>query len=194
MRPPLLAEALVAATAPASDYAAVAGDLHEDYVRIVSVQGPKAANRWYWWQTLRSLPSLLSYTRTNASVPRRLLVAFISLVVLTVMLVAMTAIGMALRSLVFVGEIPVYVWLCANCADAVIFGAVLAWLVRTDGVRVALFASLFLVMCFVTPALAGNPPSQAPPIAWIGLGGAIPSMCFGAGVYQAVHRSITSAQ
>jgi hypothetical protein len=194
VRPPLLAEALVAAAAPASDYAAVAGDLHEEYVRIVSVQGPKAANRWYWSQTLRSLPSLLSYSRSNVSMARRLRVALISLAVLIMMLVAITAMGMALRSLARVDAIPMYVWLCLNYAGALIFGAVLAWLVRTDGVRVAFFASLFLVMCFVTPALAGNPHSQAPPSAWIELWGAIPVMSFGAGLYQAVRRSITSAK
>ncbi len=35
MKPPALAQAIVAAAAPASDYEIIAGDLHEEYLRLV---------------------------------------------------------------------------------------------------------------------------------------------------------------
>jgi peptidoglycan/LPS O-acetylase OafA/YrhL len=85
---------------------------------------------------------------------------------------------------------PTWFWLCINYTDAVVFGAILARLVRTDGLRVAFCAALFLVLCFVIPAVAGHPGSQAPLCAWIELGGVIPAMCVGAAVYQIVGRRI----
>jgi hypothetical protein len=60
-----LAQALVAATAPPNDYESVAGDLHEEYLRRARFADVHAANRWYWSQALRSIPSLLSYSRAR---------------------------------------------------------------------------------------------------------------------------------
>jgi len=194
VRPPALAQALVAAAAPTSDYEIVAGDLHEEYLRIMHLRGAKAANRWYWAQTLLSIPSLLSYSRSNRSALRRISVALISLAVLLAMLVVITAIGMAFRNLFGVDRIPEYVWICVDYADTVVFGAILARLVRTDGLRVAVFASVFLVLCFVIPALTGNPPSQAPLAAWMQLLGSIPTMCFGAGLYQALSHKLNNSR
>jgi len=185
MTPPALAQALLAAAAPASDYESIAGDLHEEHARIVSLHGAPAAHRWYWRQTLRSLPALLSYSRSNASLRRRIGVALISLAVLAAMLVVSTVIGVVLRGLFGVDRMPEYVSVFIVYAHTIAFGAILARLVRTDGVRVAFFASLFLVACFVIPALAGNPHSQAPADAWSVLCGAIPTMCLGAAFYQA---------
>jgi len=177
---------LVAASAPANDYEIVAGDLHEEYLRTVDARGVKAANRWYWTQTLRSVPSLLSYSRSKRSALADVGVALISLFVLFAILCVATAIAMVLRKLFGVDGTPLYVVLCVNYVIVAVFGAILARLVRTDGLRVAFFASLFLVLCFVVPALAGNPSSQGPLVAWIQLWGAIPAMCFGAGLYQAL--------
>jgi hypothetical protein len=193
MRPPALAEALVAAAAPSRDYEMIAGDLYEEYRRIVSLRGRSAANCWYWTETLRSLPSLLSYCRSDKSAFRAIGVAFTSLAILVTMLVVITAIDIMLQRMFGVGDIPRYISLCVNYGDALLFGAILAALVRNDGPRVAFFASLFLVLCFVVPALAGNPHSQAPPSAWIQLCGAIPAMCVGAAVYQAVKYKIRGA-
>jgi hypothetical protein len=193
MRPPALAEALVAAAAPSRDYEMIAGDLYEEYRRIASLRGRSAANRWYWTQTLLSLPSLLSYCRSDKSALRAIGVAVTSLAVLVTMLVVITAIDIMLQRMFAVGDIPRYISLCVNYGDALLFGAILAAIVRTDGPRVAFFASLFLVLCFVIPALAGNPHSQAPPCAWIQLWGAIPAMCVGAAVYQAVKYRIRGA-
>jgi hypothetical protein len=186
MRPPALAQALVAVIAPASDYEIVAGDLHEEYLRIASLRGTKAANRWYWAQTLRSIPSLLSYSRSNASAPRRVGVALIALAVLLAMLAIDTAVQTVFEG---VGQGPHWLWFGLHWMIAVVFGAILALLVRTDGLRVAFFAALFLVLCFVIPAVAGHPGSQAPLVAWILLWGVIPAMCSGAAIYQIVRRA-----
>jgi hypothetical protein len=194
MKPPVVAQGILAAAAPTSEYQIIAGDLHEEYLRVVSSSGTKAANRWYWSQILLSIPWLISYSRSKRSTLRRTSVALISLAVLFAMLLVTTLIGMVLRSLFGgIDRIPEYVWICVDYADAVAFGAVLARLVRTDGLRAAFFASLFLVLCFVIPALAGNPHSQAPLSAWIVLWGTIPTMCLGAGLYQAaIHRTKSS--
>lgn len=191
MRPPTLAQALLAAAAPAGDYVVVAGDLHEEYLRIASLRGAKAANRWYWAQTVLSIPSLLSYSRSNRSARRRIGVALIAFAVLLAMVSVLMVIEIVIQS-VFgsANPGPTWFWLCINYTDAVVFGAILARLVRTDGLRVAFCAALFLVLCFVIPAVAGHPGSQAPLCAWIELGGVIPAMCVGAAVYQIVGRRI----
>jgi hypothetical protein len=188
MTPPTLAHALVAAAAPEHDYEIVAGDLHEEYFRIANSSGAPAANRWYWTQALLSIPSLLSYSRSNKSALRQAAVVLIAFAVLFTMLAVIAIIETVFQN----SRIPFYVWVCVNYADAVVFGAILAWLVRTDGLRVTLFASVFLVLCFVIPAVAGHPGSQAPLSSWILLLGAVPVMCIGAGLYQAVRRRIDS--
>jgi hypothetical protein len=182
MRPPILARALVAAAAPASDYEIIAGDLHEEYLRIVHARGTTTANRWYWGQALLSIPSLLSYSRSNASALRQIGIAFTAFAVLVAMLVVLMVIDTIFGN----ARLPDWVWVCINYTDAVVFGAILALLVRSDVLRVAFYASLFLVLCFVIPAVAGHPGSQAPLAAWIYLLGAIPAMCLGAGAYQAI--------
>lgn len=189
MRPPAFAQALVAAAAPTNDYEIVAGDLHEEYLRIMHLSGTKAANRWYWAQALFSIPSLLSYSRSDKATMRRVIVALVSLAVLLAMLLVPTAIDMATKTLFGgVDRIPHFVWCCINYTDAVVFGAILARLVRSDGLRVAFYAALFLVLCFVIPALAGHPGSQAPLATWIQLLAVIPAMCVGAGLYQVMNR------
>lgn len=190
MRPPALAQALIAASSPSDDYEIVAGDLHEEYLRITYLIGPKAANRWYWAQTLLSMPSLLSYSRWNPSALRGIRMAFIALAVLVAMLAVLMTLDTVLGK---VDSIPTWAWVCINYSNAVVFGAILAWLVRTDGLRVTFHASVFLVFCFVIPAVAGHPGSQAPLSSWIVLFGAVPVMCFGAGVSQAVKRRVDSA-
>jgi hypothetical protein len=189
MRPPTLAQALVAAVAPTNDYEIVAGDLHEEYLHILHARGSTAANRWYWAQALLSIPSLLSYSRSNASVLRRVGIALTALAVLVAMLLVLVAIDTVYQALFgSMDRAPNWIWVCVDWADAVIFGAILAWLVRTDSLRVAFCAALFLVLCFVVPALAGNPHSQAPLEAWIVLWAVIPAMCIGAGICQTIRR------
>ena len=186
MRPPTLAQALVVAAAPECDYEIVAGDLHEEYLRIMYLSGAKAANRWYWTQTVLSIPSLLSYSRSNESALRRIGVALLALAVLLEMFFVVVLIDTVVQT--------GFGWFCVNWTAAVVFGAILARVVRTDGLRVAFSAALFLVLCFVIPALAGNPDSQAPLGAWIGLLGVIPAMCIGASFYQTIRRRIDSVR
>lgn len=188
MNPPALAQAILAATAPAHDYDSVAGDLHEEYLRMLHASGATAAKRWYWRQTLLSIPSLLSYSRWKPSARRRIGVVLIALAVLFAMLVVLSVIDTYWGTPFGLSHTPDWVWYGINTADAVVFGAILAFLVRTDGPRVAFFASSFLVICFVIPALAGHPGSQAPLAAWIQLCAAVPAMCLGAGLYQALSR------
>jgi hypothetical protein len=185
MRPPAFAQALVAAAAPSGDYEIIAGDLHEEYLRVLRLSNARTANRWYWAQTLLSIPSLLSYSRLNKSPVQQIGVAFIALAAL----IAMAGVFMMIDTVV---KMPLAAEVCIAYADAAFFGAALARLVRTDGLRVAVFASLFLVLCFIVPALAGHPGSQAPLIAWIVLCGVIPAMCLGAGLYQAMRRKVIS--
>ncbi len=184
MRPPALAQALVAAAAPSGDYEIVAGDLQEEYLRILHSRGAKDATRWYWSQALLSIPSLLSYSRSHTSALGQVRIALITLAVLAAMLLVH----------VFIAEsfLPLAVTISMDYVNAALFGAVLGRLVGTDGLRVAFFASLFLVLCFILPALAGHPGSQAPLVAWIGLFGAIPAMCLGAGLYQSIRRTLNS--
>jgi hypothetical protein len=189
MRPPALAQALIAAAAPEHDYEIVAGDLHEEYLSVLSARGTVIANRWYWAQALLSLPALLTYSRSNPSVLRRASIALIAFGVLVAMVVVVSVIETVTETLFgSASTSSCWVWPFVIYGDAIAFGAVLARLVRSDGVRIAFFASLFLVACFVVPALAGNPHSQAPLSAWIQLAAVVPAMCFGAGLYQAVIR------
>jgi hypothetical protein len=160
------------------------GDLHEEYLRILHSRGAKDATRWYWSQALLSIPSLLSYSRSYTSALGQVRIALITLVVLAAMLLVHVLIGQSF--------LPLAIAICIDYANAALFGAILARLVGTDGVRVAFFASLFLVLCFIFPALAGHPGSQAPLVAWIALCGAIPAMCLGAGLYQSTRRKLNS--
>ncbi len=193
MRPPVLAEALIAAAAPSGEYEIVAGDLHEEYVRLRHSSGAKAANRWYWAQTLLSVPPLLSCSGTRGSVFRQIGVALIALAVLVTMLVVMTVIEAVFQTLFGFDHIPRYVWFCINNADALVFGAILSWLVRANGLRVTFWAAVFLVLCFVIPAVAGNPGSQAPLSTWLELFAAVPVMCIGAVICQVMRLRANSS-
>jgi predicted permease len=56
--PPRLAEWLVRRIAPRGDRDVVLGDLHESFGRVALSEGPAAARRWYWQQTLTSCAAL----------------------------------------------------------------------------------------------------------------------------------------
>jgi hypothetical protein len=138
---------------------------------------------------LRSIPSLLSYSRTPSSFPRMLGVAVVAIFVPLAMLLATVPINAVLGAAFGrLDRTPGFIMFLADWTDAAIFGALLAAIVRTGGVRVAFGAAVFLVLCFALPALLGFPSSQAPFIAWVLLGGTVPAMCFGAAAYQIVMR------
>jgi hypothetical protein len=191
MRPPVVAEALVAAVAPLNDYESIAGDLHEEYLRYARVGSRRAANRWYWSQVLLSIPSMLSYSRAHRSALHAIGIGITAVGVLIAMLLATVPIDALLDAIFGSAHWPPTVSFCAYWTDAVVFGAVLALLVRSGGIRLAFYAALLLVLAFAVPALLGFPSSQAPFPAWILLGGVIPAMCAGAALYQvAVRRGI----
>jgi hypothetical protein len=189
LRPPLLAEMLVAVATPPNDYESVAGDLHEEYLRRAASAGTSDANRWYWSQVLRSIPSLLRYSRVRRSALQTTGVALTVLVVLATMLLATVPINAALQAIFGdLARCPLLVWYGADWLDAAAFGALLALIVRSGGVRLAFWAAMLLVLAFAVPALLGFPSSQAPLAAWVLLGGTVPAMCAGACLYQAAVR------
>jgi hypothetical protein len=189
MKPPIFAEALVAATAPPNDYESIAGDLQEEYVRYARSTSISAANRWYWSQVLRSVPSLLSYSRVHRSFLHAVGIGVVVVVVLLAMLFATIPINALLEAAIgSPTRWPLVVSFFVDWTDAAAFGAVLAAIIRSGGVRLAFWAASFLVLCFALPALLGNPASQAPAFAWILLCGTVPAMCTGAALCQMVIR------
>ncbi|MEM6647153.1 MAG: permease prefix domain 2-containing transporter, partial [Bacteroidota bacterium] len=57
-RPPRLATWLLSHFRPRGDLDLLLGDLHEEFDDILHRSGRTEARRWYWRQTLRSLPNL----------------------------------------------------------------------------------------------------------------------------------------
>lgn len=189
MRPPLLAEMLLATAAPPNDYESVAGDLHEEYLRHAAADGTMKANRWYWSQVLRSVPSLLRYSRVRRSALQTAGIALTVLAVPAAMLLATVPINAVLQATFGdLARCPLPVSFGADWIDAAAFGALLAVIVRSGGVRLAFWAAMLLVLAFAVPALLGFPSSQAPLAAWILLGGTVPAMCAGACLYQVANR------
>jgi hypothetical protein len=189
MRPPHLAEALLAAAAPPNDYESLAGDLHEEYFRYVHLSSTRAANRWYWSQVLFSVPSLLSYSRGHRSPLHAAGVGLTVIAVLVAMLLATIPIDALLQAIYgSLARCPLPVSFCADWIDAAVFGAALGLIVRGGGVRLAFWAASLLVLAFAVPALLGFPSSQAPLPAWVLLGGTVPAMCAGAGLCQVAIR------
>lgn len=189
MRPPHLAEVLVAAIAAPNDYESIAGDLHEEYLRYVHSSSTRVANRWYWSQVLLSIPSLLTYSRTHRSALRAVGVGLTVIAVLVAMLLATIPIDAFLQAVYgSLARCPLAVTLCADWIDAAVFGAVLGLIVRSGGMRLAFWAAALLVLAFAVPALLGFPSSQAPLPAWVLLGGTVPAMCAGAGLCQVAIR------
>jgi hypothetical protein len=187
MSPPVVAEALLAATSPPSDYESIAGDLHEEYLRRVRLDGEGTANRWYWSQVLLSVPSLLSYSRARRSALGVAFTVAVVIAVLLLMMLAVEPINVLLRSAFGPGRSPLWA-VCALCwIDAAAFGAILAAVVRGGGMRLALATGALLVLFIVVPTLMGFS-SRLPLEEWMVLFGAVPAMCGGAGIYQVFRR------
>jgi hypothetical protein len=188
MRPPIVAETIVAAVAPPGDYESIAGDLHEEYLRYACLSGRRAANRWYWSQVLLSIPWMLSYSRARRSELHAIGIGLTAVGVLVAMLLATLPINALLDAIFGSANWPLFVPFGAYWIDAAVFGAVLALILRRGGVRIAFWAASLLVLAFAVPALLGFPSSQAPVWAWVLLGGTVPAMCAGAALYQVVIR------
>lgn len=186
MSPPFFARALVAAAAPPADYDVIDGDLYEEYIVRVRTAGVAEANRWYWSQVLRSIPPLLSYSRVGASIRGSLATGAIVVVVLLGMLFLKDLVD-ELIGRISPAHMPEWLYFSLDWLVAAACGLILAALVRTRGVRLALGAALFLLIAFALPILAGVSP-RLPLVAWILLLGAIPAMALGAAAFQVIRR------
>lgn len=185
MTPPIIAHALIAAAAPPSDYDVIAGDLHEEYLRRVQAHGVEHANRWYWSQALRSIPTLLSYSRAPRSFTSTMSSYGAVVAILFGMLFAKDFIDELVHRSQPLLSSTAYFFI--DWAIAAIFGLILAMVLNRGGVRVALGASIFMLLAFALPIVIGVSP-RLPIGVWILLLGAIPAMALGAGTLQVIRR------
>ena len=164
MTPPFVARGLVAAATPPADYESVAGDLYEEHARRVESTGRACADRWYWSQALRSIPWLLSYSRSGRSLAANATTSAIVVGVLFAMLLCKETIDGAIHRVY--PDAAHWIFFLADWLDAALFGAALAAIVRSQGLRLALIASLALVAGFAIPIILGL---CAPlrPLAWL---------------------------
>jgi hypothetical protein len=188
--PPIVARLLVIAVAPPQDYDSVAGDLHEEYVQRATTGSRVAADRWYWSQTIRSIPSLLWYSRVRHS-----LVPTIALIILFLVLLA----AMVISASLVTGELFVYVyttlggsalaWSCVTVFGgwivAAIFGAILSAVIRGNSHRLMLATAIVFVLAFVImPNLGLGPFAPLGPWQYMVLFGEVPAIGIGATAYQ----------
>jgi len=128
MRPPFVPGALIAAAAAPADYESVAGDLYEEYNLRIASAGRACADQWYWSQALRSIPSLLSYSRARQSFAASIAMGAIVACVLFAMLVFKEVIDGAIHTVYHpAAGVGVHVWpyFPADWIDAALFGVVL---------------------------------------------------------------------
>lgn len=187
LTPPFVAQALIAAAAPPADYECIAGDLQEEYIRRAQMIGVPAANRWYWSQTLQSIPPLLSYSRVRRSLWNACGTAFIVVIALVTLLVATEGVNDAIHSACANRPCGTWAYFTADWITAALFGAAIALLIRSGGVRVVLWSALALVGAIVVPTLLGYS-SRLPLLEWLLLFGAVPAMAAGAAFYQIIRR------
>lgn len=185
MTPPFAAQVLVAAVTPPADYESVAGDLYEEYADRAELAGRTAADHWYWSQAIRSIPSLLLYSRSSRSLVASIATAAIVVFALVAMLILNELIGDAIftvyRNVTGFGAWPFFL---AGWMDAAFFGAVLA-AIRQQGIRLTLIASFVLVAIIVIPILLGFSAPLSLHESLL-LAGAVPAMSAGAVVFQIV--------
>lgn len=186
MTPPLLARALVAvATAPA-EYGSISGDLHEEYALLAAVHGRAIANRWYWSQAIRSLPSLLGLSRTEGGFLRALCLVLIIAATLVVMLLVGALTNGTLDHL-YGGIAPLWLHFVASWCIAIVAGYFLCATTHSHGVRIAIETSFFFVAAFAVPSLM-HISSTLYPLTWLLLLGVISSMTLGASLQHTARR------
>jgi hypothetical protein len=187
MTPPVLPRLLITAATPAADHDSIVGDLLEEYTRRVQSIGRVRSDLWYWSQAIRSVPPLLSYSRAPGSLGARVAAAVIVVGVLVAMLFAKDLIDRVIDAVYPTTGVHAWLYFLLDWADAALFGAILARVVRHHPVRLALIASATLVAGFAIPVVAGFS-NGLTPIAWLLLLGAIPAMSAGAAAYQTVRK------
>ena len=192
MTPPVVARLLVVAVAPPRDYESIAGDLHEEYVQRVDAGGRVAADRWYWSQTIRSIPSLLSYSRVRGSFMTIVATVVVFLVfMLAMVLCASLVLGEFLQYAysTWGGSALAWSWVGVFGAwiVAAMFGGILSAILRGHGHRLTIAAAIVLALAFIVPPLLGQ---SAPldPWQWLLLLGAVPAIGVGATTFQLIRR------
>jgi hypothetical protein len=187
MTAPFIPRALLAAATPSADYDSIVGDLQEEYGQRIVRDGRSRADLWYWSQALRSLPALLSYSRTYPSFGRRASTAATVLGVLLAMLAGKDLLDRLIEALHPGGVLPAWLYFLLDWMVAAACGALLAQILRQHPVRLALFASIGLVIAFATPIVLALSPDISFP-AWLLLLGTIPAMSIGAATIHALHK------
>jgi len=185
MTSPFVPRALLAAVTPPLDYDSVAGDLYEEYTWRVGSAGRSCANRWYWSQAFRSVPFAarlfaflrLARTACGYSVDRYQ----------RSFCLAMARGHDQRRGARGVPSLHGWPWFVLDWMEPAFFGAILAAIARTHGVRLALIASILLLGGFALPVAVGLS-APLPSIDLVLLLGAIPAMSAGAAGYQATRR------
>ncbi|MBV9269594.1 MAG: hypothetical protein JO165_00765 [Candidatus Eremiobacteraeota bacterium] len=194
MSPPTIAQAIVAISAPPKDVDSVCGDLHEEYVRIVARDGSSRADAWYWNQAIRSVPSLLSYSRAPRSLFDVALTAVIVLVAIVGMLCANDLIDESLfgayRATHGGATWPYFL---VGSIDAAAFGALIASLRPSYGMRLVLFSACGLVAFIAVPILLQFSSRLTGPT-WLLILCAASSMCVGGCGYHFISRRLTTGR
>ncbi len=80
MKPPTLARLLLLAVAGENETEFVAGDLHEEFIYLCATRGRPAGSRWYAWQVIRSIVTLLGL-RIRSSEARHFVIAVLGVAV-----------------------------------------------------------------------------------------------------------------
>ncbi len=188
MNPPIVPRALVTAATPPIDHDSVIGDLHEEYLDRLRSHGRPLADSWYWSQALRSLPALLSYSRSRRSLGARLgTVVTVAVLLLTMLAVNEFAVNVMCsfsNDICTARKLPFYL---VGWTDAAVFGAVLVAIVRSQGVRLAIISATALLIAIAVPIALGFS-SPLTISTWLLILGAIPAMGLGAAAYQIVRR------
>ncbi len=190
MNPPLVPRLIITAIVAPADYESVLGDLHEEYTWRAARGGRAEAHRWYWSQSLRSVPSLLSYSRAGRSpvtAARTVVVAGITVFVMVLCDDFVSETLSRVFACTSVEAFCAWPFIVSAWAVAALFGAILSSFVRSQSVRPTLFASLALVASVAIPTAFGYS-SPLPLVEWFLLLSVIPVMGVGSAIYQIVRR------
>lgn len=192
MNPPSIALAIVAITAPTADFESICGDLHEEYVRRSAREGQSQADAWYWSQAVRSVPALLSYSRVCQSLGSLcvtlLVVTFSIIALLSLNELIDDAIGTVYHATQGLRAWPFFL---AGCTEAAVFGALIAALRRSYGMRLVLFSACSLVG-FIAIPIVMQTSSRLSGETWTLILSAALSMCVGGAAYYSISRRHTS--
>ncbi|MBC8088337.1 MAG: hypothetical protein H7Z40_13795 [Phycisphaerae bacterium] len=158
MRPPRFAEATLRAVLAENDdlSEAMLGDMAEGWSTQASTLGARSADRWYWEQTMRSLPSLLAFWCRTVGLRRLTAIAAIAAVARVFMLVlqyaALTIGGAAMSGRSSVATALAIVPWCLGAAT--LTGYVVRRIgARDAAVRVGVLCTVVLVFHVVSPRL-----------------------------------------